>query len=247
MLNLENILTQTEIDRIQNTRNLTTESKAVNFIAQTLNSIPWTYEWAVHLSAERDKDDVESPLKTILITSWLCHSVSQGKLTYKGKPIRLKMNDYLAHHFWSFSFPSEHYSMCVESLYIFYQGTNNLEENFLSPDQLRVYPALKSTNPNLKGRQASYVKVREQICNRVEDVFSQHELCLPSLPKSYDSLRSEDVNDWFNSILCVNSVDSIQVSQEISDHVALIQSVSQKYFSQPKKSVKDTQPVWISF
>jgi hypothetical protein len=137
--------------------------------------------------------------------------------------------------------------MCVESLYLFYQGTNSLEEDFLSLDQLRVYPSLKSSNPNLKGRQASYIKVKEQICNRVENAFSQHELCLPSLSKSYDSLRSEDVNDWFNSILCVNSVDSIQVSQEISDQVALIQSVSQKYFSQSKKSVKDTQPVWISF
>jgi hypothetical protein len=137
--------------------------------------------------------------------------------------------------------------MCVESLYLFYQSTNNLEEDFLSLDQLRVYPALKSSNPNLKGRQVSYIKVTEQICNRVEGAFSQHGLCLPSLPKTYDPLRSEDVNGWFNSILCVNGVDTMQVSQEISDRVALIQSVSEKYFNQPKTPVKLTQTVWISF
>ncbi len=203
MLNLENTLTQPEIDRLKKTHDLITPSKVVNFIAQTLNSIPWTYESVVRISAEGVRDDIENPLKTILIMNWLYHSVSQGKLTYKEKPIRLKMNDYLAHHFWSFSFPGEHYSMCVESLYLLYQRTNNLEEDFLSLDQLRVYPSLKSRKPNLKGRQASYIKVKEQICNRVENAFSQHKICLPPLPKSYDSLRSEDVNNWFNSILCV--------------------------------------------
>ncbi len=248
MMILKNILTQNEIEQLKNTRDLITgESKIVNFIAQTLNSIPWTYELAVRMSAEEIRDNIENPLKTILITSWLCHSVNQRMITYKEKPIRLKMNDYLAHHFWSFSLPVEHYSMCIESLYFFYHRTNNLVSDFLSLDQLRVYPALKSAHPNLKRRQASYTRVKDQIRSRIENTFAQHGLYLPPLTKPYNSLKSEDVNDWFNEILFVNGVDTIQVNHEIVNQVALIQSVSQKYFSQHKKSVVDTQPVWISF
>lgn len=88
MLNLESTLNQPEIDRLKKTQDLITPLKAVNFIAQTLNSIPWAYESAVCVLAEEVRGDIGNPLKTILITSWLCRSVSQGKLTYSN-PIGL--------------------------------------------------------------------------------------------------------------------------------------------------------------
>lgn len=247
MLNLENILSQFEIDRLHKTHNLKSISKLVDWIAQTLNSFPWTYEWAVRSMATEDLDkNIENPLKTILIISWLCHATNQGKLSFNGKPIRLKMDDYLVHHIWSFSLPSQHYSMCIESLYLFYQSTNGFSANFLSLDQLRVYPALKSDKPILKGKQRSYLKVKEQICQVVEQAFLQHNLYMPIPPNVYNPLSKKDVNNWLSLVLNANCVDTLQVSNEILDHLAHVQAVCQKYGKQ-SNTAKDVQPVWISF
>ncbi len=151
---MEDILTKPEIFRLKRTRNLKYKlPKLVHWIAQTLNYFPWTYEYGVRIEAGDSTKDVENPLKTILITSWLCHAIEQGKLAYNGKPIQIKMDDYLVHHIWDFSLPTEHYSMCVESLYLFYQDTNGFETEFLSLEQLRVYPALKYDRPKLRGKQ----------------------------------------------------------------------------------------------
>lgn len=246
MLNLENVLTQFEIDQLQKTRNLKSTSKLVNWIAQTLNYFPWTYEYAVRKAAEDLNKDIENPLKTIIITSWLCHAAEKGKLSYNSQPIRLKMDDYLVHHIWSFALPTQHYSMCVESLYLFYQDTNGIETEFLSLDQLRVYPALKSDNPVVRGKQRSYLKVKEQICRVVEQAFLHHNLYLPTPPKVYNLLNKKDVNEWFSLVLDANGVNTVQVSNEILDHIAHVQAVCQKYARQ-SNTTKEVQPVWISF
>lgn len=247
MLHLEDVLTKSEGIQIRKTRNLkSTSPKLVHWIAQTLNYFPLTYEYAVQKEAEDFTKDVENPLKTILITSWLCRAADQGKLAYNNKPIRLKMNDYLVRHIWSPSLPTEHYSMCVESLYLFYRETNGLETEFLSLDQLRVYLALKSDSPMLRGKQRSYLKVKEQICQAIEQAFLQHNLYIPTPPKVYDSLSKVNVNNWFSLVLDSNSVNSVQVSNEILDHIAQVQAICQKYAKQ-QDTTKNVQPVWISF
>jgi len=185
-------------------------------------------------------------LKTILITSCLSHATVQGKLTYKDKPIRIKMDDYLVHHIWDLSLPTEHYSMCVESLYLFYQETNGFNAEFLSLDELRVYPALKSEKPKLRGKQRSYLKVKNLICQGVEQAFLQHHLYLPTLPKVYNPLSKVDVDQWFSSILVANSINPIQVSNEILDHVAQVKTVCQKY-AKRRNTEKNVQSIWVSF
>jgi hypothetical protein len=246
-LKLDTILAQVEIEQLKNTSNLKEGSKLINFMAQTFNFLPWTYEYAVKSAATEDFDlDTENPLKTILIISWLCQAASQGKLTYNGKPIRLKMDDFLVHHLWSFSVPTEHYSMCVESLYLFYQQTHGVETKFLSLDQLRVYPALKANNSAFNGKQRSYLKVKEQICHVVEQAFHQYSLHLPSPPQVYNPLSKRDVNDWFSLILEKNDTNPVQLNDEILEHIANIQAVSQKFTSK-RNPTKDIQPVWINF
>ena len=61
MLNLENLLTQHAIDRLKKTNDLISPSKVINFIAQTLNSIPWTYDSTVRISAEDTSESIENP------------------------------------------------------------------------------------------------------------------------------------------------------------------------------------------
>lgn len=247
-LNLEGILSKSEIKVLKKTHNLIdTSPEFINLILQTLNNIPWTYEWAVKAEANRkSSQDFENPLKTILTISWLCQAINQGKLTFNGKPIKIKMDDYLARHIWSFSLPSEHYTMCVESLYIFYQQTVGIETEFLSPDQFRVYPSLKSTKPLLKGRQSSYLQVREKICESVENTFVKYGLCLPEIPENYNSLSPSDVNQWFTSVLNINEVNSMKVNNQILEHLNEVKFVCEKY-AKPKNQSKNSQPVWISF
>ena len=124
-LKLEGILSENEIKVLKKTHNLISKSpKLVHLIAQTLNNIPLAYEWAVKLEANMDSSqEFENPLKTIVTISWLCQGINQRKLTFNQKPIKIKMNDCLARHIWSFSLPTEHYTMCVGSLYLFYQET----------------------------------------------------------------------------------------------------------------------------
>lgn len=244
---LKNILTQSEIFQLERTRDIkSTLPSLVHWIAQTLNYFPWTYEYGVRTEAGYSTKDIENPLKTILITSWLCHAIEQGKLAYNDKPIRIKMDDYLVHHLWDLSLPTEHYSMCVESLYLFYQETNSLKAEFLSLDQLRVYPALKSDKPNLKGKQRCYLKVRNRICQVVEQAFLQHRLYLPTPPKVYNPLSKVDVDKWFSSLLVTNNINPVQASNEILNHVAQVQAICQKY---PKRrnTEKNVQSVWVSF
>jgi hypothetical protein len=251
MLQLENVLSQSEIDNLKNTHNLkSTESKLLLSIAQTLNSLPFTYEYAVKRQSEELGKDVENPLKTILITSWLCNAANQGKLAYNNKPIRLKMDDFLSHHIWNPSLPTEHYSMCVESLYLFYQDTIGLKTEFLSLDQMRVYPALKSDNPKLKGKQSSYLKVKEQICQVVEQAFNQHNLNIPTTPKIYDPLNVVDVNEWFSKIFNINNANPVQINKDILDHVSQVKAICDSYvkpYVKSKHNLKDTQAVWVSF
>lgn len=251
MRQLENVLSQSEIAQLKNTHNLkTTTPKLAITIAQTLNFLPFTYEYAVKKQSEELGKDVENPLKTILIISWLCNAANQGKLAYNNKPIRLKMDDLLTHHIWNYSLPTEHYSMCVESLYLFYQDTIGLKTEFLSLDQMRVYPALKSEKPKLKGKQSSYLKVKEQICQVVEQAFKQHNLNIPTTPIIYDPLNVVDVNEWFTEILNINNANPVQINQDILDHVSQVKAICDSYvkpYVKPKNNVKDTQPVWISF
>lgn len=247
MLRLENALTKSEIERLQKTHNLkSTNSKLVLWIAQSLNYFPFTYQYAVKKQSEDLGKDVENPLKSIVTTSWLCHAANQGKLAYNNKPIRLKMDDFLVHHVWSPSLRRGHYSMCVESLYLFYQDTGGFETEFLSLDQMRVYPALKSDKPKLKGKQRSYLKVKEQICQVVEQAFTQHNLRLPTPPNVYDPLNKIDVNQWFSKILNINDANSVELNQDILDHLSRVQTVCNSYVK-PKHGAKDIQPVWISF
>ena len=247
-LKLEGILSENEIKVLKKTHNLISITpKLLHFIVQTINNIPCTYEWAVRTEAEDNlKKDVENPLKTILTISWLCQGIKQRKLTFNQKPIKIKMNDVLARHIWSFSLPTEHYTMCVESLYLFYQETVGIKTEFLSPDQFRVYPSLKSQNPLLKGRQSSYLKVKEKICQTVEDTFLKYNLCLPEIPESYNPLSSSDVNKWFTSVLDINEVNSMEVSIQILEHINEVKRVCEKY-AKPKNKSKVSQPVWISF
>jgi hypothetical protein len=247
MYQLENVLTKSEIEQLKKTYNLkSTESKLVLSMAQAFIYFPFTYEYAVKKESEDLGKDVENPLKTILITSWLCHAANQGKLAYNHKPIRLKMDDFLVHHIWSPSLQTKHYSMCVESLYLFYQQTSGFKTEFLSLDQMRVYPALKSDKPKLKGKQSSYLKVKEQICQVVEQAFMQHNLHLPTPPKVYDPLNGVDVNEWFSKILNINNANSIEINKDILDHVSQVKAVCDSYVK-PKHNAKDIQPVWISF
>ncbi len=247
MFNLDNILTNSEIEKLKITTNLKEESKLINFIGQAFMVLPWTYEFLVKSAATHDvEQDIENPLKTIVITSWLCNAASQGKLTYNGKAIRFKMDDFLAYHPWSFSSPKGYYSMCVESLYLFYQQTHGIDSKFLSLDQLRVYPALKVNNTVLNGKQSSYIKVKEEICHIVEQAFQQCNLCLPSPPKLYNPLSKKDVNDWFCLILETNDTNPVTLSDEILEHIAQVQAVYQKYASK-NKPIREVQPVWINF
>ena len=247
MLRLENALTKTEIQRLQETHSLkSTDSKLVLWIAQTLNYFPFTYEYAVKKQSEELGKDVENPLKTIVTTSWLCHAANQGKLAYNNKPIRLKMDDFLVHHIWSPSLRRGHYSMCVESLYLFYQQTSGFETEFLSLDQMRVYPALKSDKPKLQGKQLSYLKAKEEICQVVEQAFTQHNLHLPTPLNVYDPLNRVDVNQWFSKILNTNNANPIELNNDILDHLSQVRAVCDRHVKS-KHGAKDIQPVWISF
>ncbi len=113
-------------------------------------------------------------------------------------------------------------------------------------DQLRVYPALKSDKPLLRGKQHSYLKVKKQICQIVEQAFLQHGLYLPTPLKVYNPLSKVDVNEWFSSILVTNNVNPVQVSNEILDHVAQVQAICQKY-AKLRNTEKNVQPVWVIF
>jgi hypothetical protein len=247
-LKLEGILSENEIKVLKKTHNLISITpKLLHFIVQTINNIPCTYEWAVRTEAEDNlKKDVENPLKTILTISWLCQVINQRKLTFNQKPIRIKLNDYLARHIWSFSLPTEHYTMCVNSLYSFYQETVGIKTEFLSPDQFRIYPSLKSKKPLLKGRQSSYLKVKEKICQSVENTFLKYDLYLPEIPESYNPLSHSDVNKWFTSVLSINEINSIEVNNQILEHINEVKFVCEKY-AKPKNKSKVSQPVWISF
>lgn len=252
MLYLENIIGKEEITKLKNTKNINSSNpKILDWFAQTMIWIPWTYEWGVKLEAKDTIKEVENPLKTILIISWLTHLIGEGKLTYNNKPIRIKLDDYLEHHLWDFSLRTKHYTMCIETLYMLYQDTHSIESEYLYPDQLRIYPALKSDKPKLKGKQCSYLKYKDDICQRVEQGFSQHNLYLPNPPQDYDPLSSKDVNEWLVLILKNNDIDPLQTSNEIRSHVAEVQAVWQKYtqqyYERQSKLQKDAQPVFLRF
>jgi hypothetical protein len=108
------------------------------------------------------------------------------------------------------------------------------------------YPALKSGKPKLKGKQHCYLKVKNQICQIVEQAFLQHHLYLPTPPKVYNPLSKVDVSEWFSSILIANSINPIQVSNEILDHVSQVQGICQKY-AKRRNTEKNVQSVWVSF
>ena len=250
MLSLEDILGKEEITQLKSTRNIKSSYPRIfNWFAQTMIWIPWTYEWAVKGEAKFTTKEVENPLKTILIISWLTHLISEGKLTYDNKPIRIKLDDYLEHHLWDFSLRTEHYTMCIETLYMVYQDTHKIESEHIYPDQLRIYPALKSDKPKLKGKQRSYLKVSNQICQKLEKGFSQHNLYLPNPPQDYNPLSSKDVNEWLNLILKSNDIDPLQTSNEIQSHVAEVQAIWQRlnYEQKQRNSGKEVQPVLLRF
>jgi|GEM_PF-3363434 len=247
-LQLGNILTDAEIEQLRQTQNIepNPSSSLGLSIAQILNYLPFVYEWAVVSQSKRHQENIESPLKTIIITSWLCHAITQGKLTYKDKPIRLKMDDFLARHIWSIELHTTHYSMCVESLYLLYRSSVGIETDFLSIDQLRVYPVLNQARPSLKGKQRSYLKVKERICQTVEQSFAQHNLYLPIPPKIYNPLNPVDVNDWFTKVLTTNDADYAAISQDVQNYVSMLKVVCDHH-AKPKQKERDPQPVWINF
>lgn len=252
MFSLNDVLSQQDIDRLKNTQNIVSGNpKIVDRIAQTVCWFPLTYKYAVKQEAKWSVDNVENPLKTILSVSWLCHAVQEGKLTYNNEPIRIKMDDYLEHHLWSFSLPSKHYSMCIESLYMFYLSTHPSQQDYVSPDQLRIYPALKSNKPKLYGKQRFYLEVKEKICKNVEEAFFKHGLYLPVTNSDYDPLDKVDVNEWLCFVLKRNRIDPLQTSRKIHEHVADVQALWQKYREQHYEKQKNknqyTQPVLLSF
>lgn len=250
MLYLENILGKEEIKQLKSTRNIKSSNpKILDWFVQAMMWIPCTYEYGVKLEAKNTTKEIENPLKTILIISWLTHLISEGKLTYDNKPIRIKLDDYLEHHLWDFSLRTEHYSMCIEALYMLYQDTNKIKSEYLYPDQLRIYPALKSDKPKLRGRQRSYLKFSNNICQNIERGFSQHNLYLPNSHREYDPLNREDVNEWLNLILEKNDIDPLQTSIEIQSHVAEVQAIWQRlnYEHKQRNVRKEVQPVLLRF
>lgn len=252
MLNLEDILGQQEITQLKNTKNIKSSyPKIFNWFVQASMWFPLTYKYAVKLEAKSISKEIENPLKTILVISWLTHLIGEGKLTYDNKPIRIKLDDYLEHHLWDFSLRTEHYTMCIEALYMLYQDTHSIDSECLYPDQLRIYPALKSDKPKLKGKQRSYLKYKDDICQKVEQGFHQHSLYLPNPPQNYDPLNSKNVNEWLVLILKNNDIDPLQTSNEIQSHVAEVQAIWQKYtqqyYERKNKLQKDVQPVFLRF
>ena len=161
-----------------------------------------TYISCVENIENRSPTSKVSPLPEIAAVYLLAQAALCNLLTIKGHRVNLKMDSVI-------DYKGGMANVCIETLQcMLFDRRDKVEESTLGLDQLRIYPVLVNSFPELtmQGLQSCYLKHTRKIVQIVKGICTQHLIELPETCWDYNPMNPKHVVGWLEEILLENRV-----------------------------------------